>query len=131
MAKNILEFAQDFQQEIISLSEMEGEENFREDQFTRLFMDYLSDFEEIEDSDVCSYRGRGMQINGYSFSEELDQIVLFVANYSASCPPESVRKSELDAAIIRCIGFFKRALGGLHTSLEEASPVFDLALQIF
>ncbi|CAM4394358.1 AIPR family protein [Paenibacillus typhae] len=131
MAKNILEFAQDFQQEIISLSEMEGEENFREDQFTRLFMDYLTDFEEIEDSDVFSYRGRGMQINGYSFSEELDQIVLFVANYSASCPPESVRKSDLDAAIKRCIGFFKRALGGLHTSLEEASPVFDLAMQLF
>lgn len=131
MAKNLLEFAQDFQQEIISLSEMEGEENFREDQFTRLFMDYLSDFEEIEDSDVCSYRGRSMQINGYSFSEELDQVILFVANYTASCPPESVRKSDLDAAIKRCIGFLKRALGGIHTSLEEASPIFDLALQIF
>lgn len=131
MGKSLLEFAQDFQQEIISLSELEGEENFREDQFMRLFMDYLSELDEIEDADVCSYRGRGMQINGYSFSDEFDQIVLFVTNYTAACPPESIRKSELEAAIKRGINFFKKAFSGLHTSLEEASPVFDLALQIF
>jgi hypothetical protein len=131
MGKSLLEFVQDFQQEIISLSEVEGEENFREDQFTRLFMDYLSEFDEIEDSDVCSYRGRGMQVNGYSFSEELDQMVLFVTNYTATYPPESIRKSDLEAATRKGVNFFKKALSGLHTSLEEASPVFDLALQIF
>ncbi len=126
-----MEFAQDFQQEIISLSELEGEENFREDQFTRLFMDYLCEFDEIEDGDVFSYRGRGMQVNGYSFSEELDKIIFFVTNYTAACPPESIRKSDLEAAIKRAVNFFKKALSGLHISLEEASPAFDLALQIY
>lgn len=131
MSKNLLEFSKDFQQEIINLSEVDGEENFREDQFTRLFMDYLTDFDEIEDGDVCSYRGRGMQVNGYSFLEELDQLVLFVANYTASYPPESIRKTDIEASIKRCTNFFKKSLSGMHVSLEEASPIFDLALQIF
>jgi hypothetical protein len=131
MGKSILEFAEDFQQEIISLSEIEGEENFREDQFTRLFMDYLSEYGEIEDGEVCSYRGRGMQVNGYSFSEELDKIVLIVSHYTSSYLPDSISKSDIDSSIKRCINFFKKALSGMHIQIEEASPLFDLALHIY
>jgi hypothetical protein len=124
-------FSKNFQQEILSLSEVEGEESFREDQLTQLFIDYLCELGELDDGHVCSYRGRGMQVNGYSFSEELDHMVLFVTGYTATYPPESVRKNELEAATKRVLNFYKKCTTGIHTTLEEASPIFDLALQIY
>ncbi|MBS8263851.1 abortive phage infection protein [Mesobacillus boroniphilus] len=131
MNNGLLEFAENFQQQIISMAQLEGEESFREDLLTELFIDYLCDLSELDDGSICSYRGRGMQVNGFSFSEEINKMYLFVSGYLAYSPPETVRKSDVESAFKRSVNFLVKSLKGLHLSMEEASPAFDLALQMF
>ncbi|MFE5430607.1 AIPR family protein [Peribacillus simplex] len=131
MSKTLLEFAEDIQQQTINMAEFEGEESFREDQLTQLFIDYLCELGELDEGMVCSYRGRGMQVNGFSYSVEMDKFYLFITGYFAFSPPTFVRKSEIDVAKKRAIKFLEKSLNGLYTSMEEASPAFDIALQIY
>lgn len=127
----LLRFAEDLRQEVLSGCELEGAESFAEDQFTELVMGYLADAGEIDDAVVCSHRARGIQVNGYSIADEGQRLDLFVAAYTSDVPPPSVGRTDVDTAFKRLTTFLRKGLDGYHRSLEEASPVFDLALQIY
>jgi hypothetical protein len=62
--KTLEDFSQDIRQQVIAGSDVEGEETFREDKFTELMIEYLTDAGEIDDGIVCSYRAKGLQVNG-------------------------------------------------------------------
>jgi hypothetical protein len=60
------QFAADLLQEVIANSDTEEDEGlFREEIFTRTFIDYLCDAGELADGEVCYYVARGIKVNGY------------------------------------------------------------------
>ncbi|MEP0923408.1 AIPR family protein [Leptolyngbya sp. ST-U4] len=125
----LLQFAEDFRQEVINACETGDKEGdaFREDEFTRLMIDYLTDAGELEDGHVCYHTARGIKINGYNIQEDEGRLDLFVSIYTQDVPPSTVRKDDVETAFKRLTGFFTRSLKGYHLSIEEASPAFDLA----
>ncbi|MDZ7961467.1 MAG: AIPR family protein [Aulosira sp. DedQUE10] len=132
----LIQFAEDLRQEVINNSEAgqdsdntEGD-SFREDEFTRLMIEYLTDAGELDDGEVCYHRNRGLKVNGYSFSQEFECLNLFISIFTQSVPPNTVPKQDVEQAFRRLINFFKKALNGYHQSIEEALTVFDMALQI-
>ena len=123
-------FAEDFQQEIISRAETEDNEQLRGDQFTELMFEYLSEAGEVEDGTVCYHRAHGMQVNGYSVSQDDTCLDLVVSICNLELPLPVIPKSQIETSFKRLTGFFQKALNDYHFDLEEASPVFDLALRI-
>lgn len=127
----LIEFMVNLQQEILGSIDIEGQESFREDRFTEIMIDYLSDMGEVDDGSVCNYRARGMQVNGYSISEDNDCLTLFVSNFSSQTQPENIPSKDVEDASNRARNFVKKSLDGLYRELEEASSVFDLARSIY
>lgn len=123
------QFAETFQQEVIINSDVEEQESFREDEFTRLMTQYLIDAGEIDDAEIC-YHKPPMKINGYNVSLDKDCLDIFVSIFNQAVPPISVKKSQIENSFQHAIGFFRKALYGYYKDLEESSPVFDMAQSI-
>jgi hypothetical protein len=121
------QFASGLQQEVISRSEVEDEEQFRVNAFTEVMLEYLSDAGEVEGAVVCHHKARGEEVSAYALSEDGNFLELVVSLYTQSVPPRTVTKAEVDTAFKRLTEFLRRALKGAHGSIEESSPAFDMA----
>jgi hypothetical protein len=118
-------------QEVITNSEgssSEGNEGaFREDEFTRLMIDYLIDAGEIEDGSVCYHSARGIKVNGYHLQVDEGRLDLFVSIYNQSPTLLTVRKDATDNTFKQLINFLSKVYKGYHQQIEEASITFDMA----
>ncbi|MCL4516111.1 MAG: AIPR family protein [Firmicutes bacterium] len=125
------QFATDFQQDVLTRVENDEGENFREDAFTELMIEYLCENGELDDAEVCSQKGYGWKVSGYGFSMDEECLDLLVSHYTGTVPPESLPKSEVQRDLKRLISFFSQSLlDGFYQQLPESSPVFDLAYHI-
>jgi hypothetical protein len=128
-------FIENLHQEVITNSEgsnAEGDEgSFREDEFTRLMIEYLIEAGELEDGHVCYHNARGIKINGYNIQEDEGRLDLFISIYTQNGTPTTVRKDAVESAFNQLLKFLNKVYGGYHTSIEEASPVFDMAQSIY
>lgn len=123
-------FALDLQQEVIGRAEREGNEQLREDPFTEILIEYLSEAGEFDDGVVCQHRSHGVQVNGYGISEDEECLDLFVSHCTQTLPPETVQKRDIETLFKRLQGFLEKSMDGYAQQMEEASPAFDLAQRI-
>jgi hypothetical protein len=132
----LIQFAEDLRQEVITSSDggIDREDgtgdSFREDEFTRLMIEYLTEAGELEDGEICYHRSRGIKVNGYSINQDQDCINLFVSIHTQAVPPVTVNKQDVETAFRRLINLLKQAIKGYHQYLEEASSAFDMVLNI-
>jgi hypothetical protein len=126
------QFAADLLQEVIANSDTEEDEGlFREEIFTRTFIDYLCDAGELADGEVCYYVARGIKVNGYYHQEVEGRLDLFVSIFNQKVPLVTVSKNDVDTAIKRLKVFFEKSCNGLHKEIEEASSAYDLSQWIY
>lgn len=130
-------FAENLRQEVINNSaawqdsdDAQGN-SFREDEFTRLMIEYITESGDIDDGEVCYYRNRGMKVNGYSINADFNCLNLFVSIYNQTIPPETVPKLKVETAFKQLTTFFQKSINGYYKSVEEASDAFDMCLQIY
>ena len=133
MAKpeELSKFYTDLEQEIINKAALDETEDFRENIFTQIYIDYLCEAAEIEDGNVCFHEGRGVKVNGYSISEDESNITLFVSIYKNNPSIYSVPPSDAVAMINRAKQFYLKSLKKYQTDIEEAYAGFDLARSIY
>ncbi len=125
------EFALEIRQEVLYRCGDEETPQFREDMFAEVMMEHLKEANKTDDGEACYYRSRGMKLNGLSFSTDGECLDLFVCLYQNTVPPENVSKAEIDDHFKWLREFLERVLEGLHQKLEESSPPFDAAIQIY
>ena len=130
-AEELIKFYEDLSQEIINKAMIDDTEDFRENTFTQIYIDYLCEAAEVEDGNVCFHEGRGVKVNGYSISEDETSIVLFVSIYKNSPSLFTVPPSEASAMIGRAKQFYLKALKKYQSEIEEAYSAFDLARSIY
>jgi AIPR protein len=128
---NIGAFAEEIRQEVLAHCDAEGSNDFREERFTEVMIEHLKDANEIEDGTVCYHNKGGAKLNGYNFSNDGECLDLFVCCYRGTAPAERLTKSEANDHFKRLRSFLKHALEGKYRGIEEASPVFDAAYQIY
>jgi hypothetical protein len=130
---NIKEFGEEFRQEVLSRCNEEDSGHFREDKFTEVMIEYLAQANEVDEGDVCYHKNaaRGEKLNGFSLSGDGECADLFVACYRGATPPEPVPASEVNNHFRWLRRFLEASLKGSHKNLEESSPVFDVAQQIY
>lgn len=133
MAKpeELKKFYHDLSQEVINKAVMEETEDFRENIFTQIYIDYLSEAAELDDGNVCFHEARGVKVNGYSLSEDETSITLFVSIYKNNPHIFSVPPSEAITMINRAKQFYIKCTNNYQLDLEEATGAFDLARSIY
>ena len=129
--EELRKFYEDLSQEIINKAAIDETEDFRENIFTQIYIEYLCEAAEIEDGNVCFHEGRGVKVNGYSIAEDESYIALFVAIYKNNPEVFSVPPSEATAMINKAKQFYLKALRKYQTEIEEAYGAFDLARSIY
>ncbi|ERM19948.1 AIPR family protein [Brevibacillus laterosporus] len=129
MKNDFIEFSYVFQQHVL-INMQNSETDERENSFTDYMMSCLIEDGTLEDGTSLYYRKGGMQINGYSFVEEMGILNLFVSKYNASSPPVNVRISDLESTMNRLFMFLKKTLNGLNNNLEKGTPLNDLILKL-
>ena len=72
-------YAEDLIQEVISSTEEDDGGDFRVNKFTRHAADILIEAGEIEDVNVCPFKSKGMQLNGYNVHQNEDCLDLFIS----------------------------------------------------
>lgn len=128
-------FAKDLQQQVIIEAEgdrsEEDEGSFREEAFTRLMIEQLTDAGELEDGHVCYHSARGIKINGYNLQEDEGRLDLFISIYTQNPALPTIRKDAVENAFNQLLKFLNKVYSGYHRSIEEASSAFDLAHLIY
>ena len=129
-----IQFYSDFRQEVIRKAGEEEEPC--EDAFTDIVLENLEDADIIEGHFISSHRKKeiGVKVNAYTFGntgDARDTLDLFISSYNGQNTPGTLSKTDIDATFKRLYNFFGRCCKGYYQDLEEAQPVFDLALQIY
>ena len=67
---NILDFAEEFRQEVLSRSDDEDSSHLREDKFTEVMIEYLAQANEVDEGEVCYHKhnAKGEKLNGFNLS---------------------------------------------------------------
>jgi hypothetical protein len=120
------EFRRDFRQDVLSQGDSDGQ--FHEAVFCELVTERLSDAGEIDSFDYCYYRSHGLQIDGYSFSDEQTRLNLFVSDYRGDENPVSLTKTEAGQVFRRAENFLTKSLDKqFFQEMEETSQGYGLA----
>ena len=98
--------------------------------FTERVLEDLVAIGEVDDGEACYLAGPGYGVSGYDLSEDEGRLDLFVTLYTGTPRPGRLSPAAVDSAIEGALTFFTKARRGLHRTLEEASPSFDMALRI-
>lgn len=128
--EDVAAFSLEVQQAILASADASDEGALLHDEFTRWMVGILADVGEIDDADVCFYQSRGLEASGYSVDEELGVLNLIVTRYTGSTPPATVPRGEVATAFARLREFYRKSRAGLHRTMEEASPAFDMVQSI-
>lgn len=123
------QYAGDLVQEVLAEASLEGIERTTTDAFTQLVLELLSEAGELNDGTVCYHAAHGIEVSGYSVSDDGLSIDLFTSEFRQD-PARKLLKSEVIAHFKRLVAFVERCASGYHDQLEEASPVFDMALDV-
>ena len=130
-ADNIISLAQfysDFMEEVNLAADSQTIGWAKEDFFTAVALEYLSDTGEIEDPIMCPYRDRGLQLNAYTVSDDYESIEIIVSIFNDSETAQSIARTEIDAALKRALSLFRKAVNDLHTSFEKDTDTYGFSI---
>ena len=127
---SINSFYSNFMEEITMASDSETFGWEPQDFFTAVMLEYLEETGETDAPVICPFRGYGLQLNAYAFSEEYDNVDIFVSIFNESGTISSVSKNDIDAAIKRGIQLYRNATNDLYTSFEKDNDVYEFAISI-
>jgi len=130
-ALNIDEYAERLLQETLSAAAVEPDAGFLPEIFTSLVAERLTIAGEFPEPEICYHRARGVEVSGWSLSDDGDRLNLLVTDYRGVTPPQSLPNSSIDTSFRRLGEFFVRAQHGYADQLEESSAAFELADLIY
>lgn len=129
--RTLAAFYQDFMEEVLFAADRETSGWTTEDFLTAVMLEYLEEAGEVTDPVICPFRGCGLQLNAYAFSEDFESIDFFVSIYSDNDVPRSVSQTEVDASIKRAIELYHRAINDLYTAFQKDNDTYEFAISIF
>src|SRR4051812_48222657 len=109
--------------------------DFKENVLTRLIVEQIEDQGISENAEVChceARKAKGLgKVNGYSISDDGDEIGLFTTILTDSDPPATVAGQDVREAAERAVRFLQYARAGLYRELEPSSDACAMSRRIF
>ena len=124
-------FYQNFMEEVLFAADKETSGWTTEDFLTSVMLEYLEEAGEVTDPVICPFRGRGLQLNAYAFSEDCENVDIFVSIYSDNDVPRSVSQTDIDASIKRAVELYHTAINDLYTAFQKDNDTYEFAISIF
>ncbi|TRZ76187.1 MAG: abortive phage infection protein [Chitinophagaceae bacterium] len=118
------------------LTVADGASLYHESVFSEIVMQHMADIGmTFPDYQICHYTAKlknaNLRLSGYAFSEEGDQLDLFVCIYEGSDELVSIPDSETKTAAEQCSRFLTNCVNGkLLSTMDKSSEAFDLAFTI-
>ena len=104
--------------------------------FTDIVMRHMADIGmTFDDAETCHFmakvRGHNVRLSGYAFSEDGDQLDLFVSIYHGSDELCHVPDAETKAIAGHCIQFLQKCVDGkLSSTLDQSNDAWQLVTTI-
>jgi hypothetical protein len=133
---HIEQYAIDLHQDVLQKSGGGDNPTLREEAFTEIVLETLSEHNEADNADLCTFEARGTRaapaakLSAWALSGDGATLDLFLSRYFGTGKPESVPKAEARKCFELLDSFLTRAISGNHTRMEESSPAFEAALRI-
>jgi hypothetical protein len=114
----------------------DGASPYHESVFSEIVMQHMADIGmTFPDYQICHYTAKlsnaNLRLSGYAFSEEADQLDLFVCIYAGSDDLVSIPDSETKMAAEQCFRFLTNCVNGkLVSTMDKSSDAYDLAFTI-
>lgn len=114
----------------------DGASLYHESVFSEIVMQHMADIGmTFPDYQICHYTAKlnnaNLRLSGYAFSEEADQLDLFVCIYAGSDDLVSIPDSETKIAAEQCSRFLTNCVNGkLLSTMDKSSDAYDLAFII-
>jgi hypothetical protein len=130
------QFAYDLHQEVLVKCADDAEPELREDAFTEVVLELLTEHNEVNSGSVCYWNAKGQgrmtsaKVNAWSLSGDGATLDLFVALYRGGGAISAVTRSEAESHFKQLRGFLQRALSEFHTRVEESNDVFEAMRRI-
>jgi hypothetical protein len=130
------QFAHDMHQEVLVKSGDDAEPELREDAFTEVALELLTEHNEADGPQVCYWNAKShgkmsaAKVNAWGLSGDGATLDLFVVFYHGTGEPSPVTKAEVEQHYKLARGFLGRALDGFHVKLEEAGDTFEAMRRI-
>jgi hypothetical protein len=124
------DFHADFLQQILSDTEIRGlmkPEAF----FEKVCEVLVSSGDLTNDYTAAEYTKIGVEVHGYDFDEERKILSLIVHQFFQEDEIKTLTKTLIEAKFNRLKGFFKLAAQGIYSELEETSPEYSMAYNIY
>jgi hypothetical protein len=131
------QYAADLHQDVLTRAGDTEDPQLREEAFTEVILETLSDHNEADGADLSSFEGRasrGMpsaKLNAWSLSGVGTMLDLFVTRYVGGGKVSDLPKADIRRSFELVRNFLRRALDGAHTKMEESSDAFEAARQIY
>ena len=114
----------------------DGSSLYHESVFSEIVMQHMADIGmTFPDYQICHYTAKlnnaNLRLSGFAFSEEGDQLDLFVCIYEGSDDLVSIPDSETKIAAEQCSRFLTNCVNGkLLSTMDKSSEAYDLAFTI-
>lgn len=126
-------FYQTVMQDVVAMQSGDEDGDTQEQIFTRICQEMLSEAGETEDCylayDERDFGKKGQhKINGYSLSENYENVDLFITLFNNSSEIKSIPKADIDTAVKRITNFFRKAVYNSYAEeVAESSEIFEFA----
>lgn len=103
--------------------------------FSEKVMEHMSEIGMTFDPEICHYSGKvgnaNLRLTGFSLSEDMEQLDLFVCLYSDTREIQQITETETKTAAEQCLRFLaKCADGQLAATMHESHDAYAFALTI-
>lgn len=124
------DFYNDLREQILLAADTETSGWENEDFLTSVMLEYLEEAGEVDSPIICPFRGYGLQLNAYAISDDYESVDIFVSIDSGSETPQSVSRTDIDAAIKRAIQLYRKAINDLYASFQKDNDTYEFAITL-
>ena len=129
MTKELSEL-ENFYKEFVEEIELKShaEEDFKAATMFALFEEVATEFGHIDNLDYSPFISKGLQVDGYSYDEELCELTIALCDYRPTLKLDTLNTDTIKNFFKRAENFFTKSLDGKFIEdLEETSDGFQLA----
>lgn len=143
MERNLEEFRRELLAEVIDRSRGEVKSelyegstpDFKENIFTKIFVEYLTDNSMTDEPSFCYLQRRtgygNVKINAYYIDNEAKHIDLYITLFHGTVELPMLSKSNIRDACDQVLRFFKLSKTGYHDKMEQSSEQFSMLQEIY
>ena len=114
---------------------LSGRPNFKENAFTEIVVEFLSEIGMVENGQVCHCEtrgGRGIgKVSGFGFNDDEDTLEVFTSVFFDSRTAGTLPSDEIRKGAERAARFVEACFRGIHKDMEVASDAHSMASRIY